>query len=95
MGVVPAPHPPGGDRGPWPGSVLTRFVRSSAIEALGETTRTADAKGLPARLVLRLPLRNALVLVVTVAGIQLAYLLGGRHRGGLHLKASACSPSRR
>jgi peptide/nickel transport system permease protein len=61
------------------GSVLTRFVRSSAIEALGQDyTRTADAKGLPARLVLRRHvLRNALVPVVTVAGIQLAYLLSG------------------
>ena len=61
------------------GAVLTRFVRSSAIEALGQDyTRTADAKGLPARLVLRRHvLRNALVPVVTVAGIQLAYLLSG------------------
>jgi peptide/nickel transport system permease protein len=61
------------------GSVLTRFVRSSAIEALGQDyTRTADAKGLPARLVLRRHvLRNALVPVVTVTGIQLAYLLSG------------------
>lgn len=61
------------------GSMLTRFVRSSAIEALGQDyTRTADAKGLPARLVLRRHvLRNALVPVVTVAGIQLAYLLSG------------------
>jgi peptide/nickel transport system permease protein len=61
------------------GSVLTRFVRSSALEALGQDyTRTARAKGLPAGVVLRRHvLRNALVPVVTVTGIQLAYLLSG------------------
>jgi peptide/nickel transport system permease protein len=61
------------------GSVLTRFVRSSAIEALGQDyTRTARAKGLPRRVVLRRHvLRNALIPVVTVTGIQLAYLLSG------------------
>ena len=61
------------------GSVLTRFVRSSALEALGQDyTRTARAKGLPARLILRRHvLRNALVPVITVTGIQLAYLLSG------------------
>jgi peptide/nickel transport system permease protein len=61
------------------GSVLTRFVRSAAIEALGQDhTRTARAKGLPTRIVLRRHvLRNALVPVVTVTGIQLAYLLSG------------------
>jgi peptide/nickel transport system permease protein len=60
-------------------SVLTRFVRSSAIEALGQDyTRTARAKGLPRRVVLRRHvLRNALIPVVTVTGIQLAYLLSG------------------
>jgi peptide/nickel transport system permease protein len=59
--------------------VLTRFVRSSAIEALGQDyTRTARAKGLPRRVVLRRHvLRNALIPVVTVTGIQLAYLLSG------------------
>ena len=61
------------------GSVLTRFVRSSAIEALGQDyIRTARAKGLPRRVVLRRHvLRNALIPVVTVTGIQLAYLLSG------------------
>ena len=61
------------------GAILTRFVRSSALEALGEDyTRTARAKGLPRRVVIgRHVLRNALVPVVTVTGIQLAYLLSG------------------
>ncbi|MGQ0843530.1 MAG: ABC transporter permease [Sporichthyaceae bacterium] len=61
------------------GAVLTRFVRASALEVLGEDhTRTARAKGLPERTVLRRHvLRNASVPVLTVAGIQLAYLLSG------------------
>ena len=61
------------------GAILTRFVRSSALEALGQDyTRTARAKGLPPRMVInRHVLRNALVPVITVTGIQLAYLLSG------------------
>lgn len=61
------------------GAVLTRFVRSSVLEALGQDhVRTARAKGLPARVVLRWHvLRNALVPLVTVTGVQLAYLLSG------------------
>lgn len=61
------------------GSILTRFVRSSVLESMGEDfTRTAQAKGLRPRLVLRRHvLRNALVPVVTVTGLQLAYLLSG------------------
>lgn len=61
------------------GSVLTRFVRSSVLEAMGEDyTRTAESKGLRERVVLtRHVLRNALVPVVTVTGLQLAYLLSG------------------
>jgi peptide/nickel transport system permease protein len=61
------------------GSILTRFVRSSVLEALGQDyTRTARAKGLPERTVLRRHVvRNAMVPVVTVTGVQLAYLLSG------------------
>src|SRR3546814_509576 len=61
------------------GSVLTRFVRSSVLEALGrDHTRTAHAKGLSERVVMtRHVLRNALIPIVTVTGIQLAYLLSG------------------
>ncbi|NAZ74376.1 ABC transporter permease subunit [Kineococcus sp. T13] len=61
------------------GSVLTRFTRSSVLEALGaEHVRTARAKGLPPRAVLDWHvLRNALLPLVTVTGVQLAYLLSG------------------
>lgn len=61
------------------GSVITRFVRSSVLESLSEDyTRTARAKGLREAVVVnRHVLRTALVPVVTVTGLQLAYLLGG------------------
>jgi peptide/nickel transport system permease protein len=61
------------------GSVITRFVRSSVLEALGsDHVRTAQAKGLPERQVLGWHvLRNALLPLVTVTGVQLAYLLSG------------------
>ncbi|WP_092862656.1 ABC transporter permease [Quadrisphaera sp. DSM 44207] len=61
------------------GSVITRFVRSSVLEALGsDHVRTARAKGLPARQVLTWHvLRNAMLPLVTVTGVQLAYLLSG------------------
>ncbi|RJK98271.1 ABC transporter permease [Vallicoccus soli] len=61
------------------GSILTRFVRASVLEVMAQDhTRTARAKGLRERVVLgRHVVRNALVPVVTVTGIQLAYLLSG------------------
>ena len=61
------------------GSIMTRFVRSSVLEALGqEHVQAARAKGMRARDVLSWHvLRNALIPLVTVGGIQLAYLLSG------------------
>jgi peptide/nickel transport system permease protein len=61
------------------GSVITRFVRSSVLEALGsDHVRTAEAKGLPRTQVFTWHvLRNALLPLVTVTGVQLAYLLSG------------------
>jgi peptide/nickel transport system permease protein len=61
------------------GAVLTRFVRAAALDVLGEDhVRTARAKGLSeATVVRRHVLRNASVPVLTVAGVQLAYLLSG------------------
>jgi len=58
---------------------LARFVRSSLIEVLGEDyVRTAVAKGIARRaVVLKHALRNVMVRVVTVQGIQFGYLLGG------------------
>jgi peptide/nickel transport system permease protein len=58
---------------------FTRIVRAGMIEALAsDYVRTARAKGLPRRaVVLRHALRNALVPVVSVAAVQLGFMLGG------------------
>jgi peptide/nickel transport system permease protein len=60
-------------------ALLARLTRSAIIEVLGEDyVRTARAKGLRERQVLiRHALRNALVPVVTVLGMQVGALLGG------------------
>jgi peptide/nickel transport system permease protein len=57
----------------------TRIVRSSLLEVLGRHyIRTARAKGLWERgVILRHALRNALIPVVTVIGLQFGTLLGG------------------
>lgn len=58
---------------------VMRMTRSAVLEELGrEYLTVARAKGLTARvIVLRHVLRNALVPVITVVGIQTGYLLGG------------------
>src|SRR5437660_87065 len=62
-------------------AVVTRTLRSSMLETLAEDyVRTARAKGLSeARVVRRHVLRNALIPVVTVLGLQLGTLAGGAH----------------
>jgi peptide/nickel transport system permease protein len=61
------------------GAVVTRYVRSSVLDVLGEDyLRTARSKGLrPGQALVRHGLRNAAVPVVTVLGLQLATLLVG------------------
>ncbi|MGD8485632.1 MAG: ABC transporter permease [Chloroflexota bacterium] len=61
------------------GSIMTRFIRSATLESNSQDfARTARAKGLHESVVLRdHVLRNAMVPIVTVAGIQLASLLAG------------------
>ncbi len=60
-------------------AVITRTLRSSLIEALGEDyVRTARAKGLAERLVIRRhALKNSLIPVVTLLGLQFGTLIGG------------------
>jgi peptide/nickel transport system permease protein len=60
-------------------AAMTRLTRSTLLEVLRQDyVRTATAKGLPERVVvLRHALKNALIPVVTIMGIQLAFLLGG------------------
>lgn len=59
--------------------ILMRMMRSSMLEVLNEDyMRTAEAKGLSRNLVLfKHGLQNALIPVVTIAGIFLAVVLGG------------------
>jgi peptide/nickel transport system permease protein len=71
----------------WPALILawgfsaniTRITRSNMLEVLNQDyVRTARAKGLVERLIVsRHALQNALIPVLTLAGLQLAGLLGG------------------
>ena len=60
-------------------AILTRMVRSSVIEELGEDyVRTARAKGLSENwVVYKHVLKNGLIPVVTVLGLQFGVLLAG------------------
>jgi peptide/nickel transport system permease protein len=60
-------------------AMITRMARSSMLDVLGrEYVRTARAKGVSERRVtFHHALRNALIPVVTVAGVQLGYIVGG------------------
>jgi peptide/nickel transport system permease protein len=59
--------------------LIIRLTRSSMLEVLGQDyVRTARAKGLGERaVIIRHALRNALIPVVTLLGLQLGILLGG------------------
>lgn len=59
--------------------ILTRLIRTGLLDVLNEDyVRTAHAKGVaPARVIAGHALRNMLIPVVTVMGLQLGQLLGG------------------
>lgn len=61
------------------GAIMTRYIRAAVIDvASAGYVRTAVSKGLPRRVVtFRHIVRGALVPVLTIAGIQLATILGG------------------
>ncbi len=60
-------------------AMLSRMTRSSLVDVLGEDyMRTARAKGLPATIVLvKHGLRNAILPVITIAGLQFGAMLSG------------------
>lgn len=60
-------------------AVISRMTRSTMLDVLGrDYVRTARAKGVQEqRVVSHHALRNALIPVVTVAGVQMGYILGG------------------
>src|SRR5436309_13341092 len=62
-----------------PAAFVARMTRTAVLDALGKDfIRTARAKGASERAVLyRHALRAALVPVVTMIGVEFAYLLGG------------------
>jgi len=62
-----------------PLAIVARMTRASMLEVLSrEFIRTAEAKGLSQRVViLRHALRNALLPIVTVVGLQIGHLLAG------------------
>jgi peptide/nickel transport system permease protein len=60
-------------------AVIMRQTRSSMLDSLStDYVRTAKAKGLPSRVVIgRHALRNSLIVVVTIVGLQLGGLISG------------------
>ena len=60
-------------------AILTRMVRTAMLEEMGQDyIRTARAKGLPERVVIyRHALRNALIPIITLVGLQFGALLAG------------------
>ena len=60
-------------------AVIMRTTRSAMLDVLGaDYIRTAHAKGLVAvRVIERHALKNGLIVVMTILGIQVGYLLGG------------------
>ena len=62
-----------------PMAIIARITRSSLLDVMGrDYIRTARAKGLAERRVLmRHALRNALLPIVTIIGLQVGILLGG------------------
>lgn len=62
-----------------PLAIIARLTRSSLLEVLGQDyTRTARAKGLNERTILfRHAMRNAMIPIVTIVGLQMGALLAG------------------
>ncbi|MCK9515052.1 MAG: ABC transporter permease [Ottowia sp.] len=60
-------------------AILVRVTRASVLDVASQDfVRTAEAKGLPARQVLwRHTVRNALLPVVTIVGLQFSFLIAG------------------
>jgi peptide/nickel transport system permease protein len=58
---------------------VARITRSSVLEVIGQDyVRTARAKGLPERLVvIRHALRNSLIPIISLMGLDLGYIVGG------------------
>ena len=71
-----------------PLAIIARITRSSLLDVMGQDyIRTARAKGLDdRRVLLRHALRNAVLPVVTIIGLQVGILLGGAVLTEIHLQ---------
>ena len=60
-------------------ALITRMTRSTMLEVMGEDyVRTARAKGLTEfMVVIGHALRNAILPIITIVGLQFGYILGG------------------
>ena len=69
-----------------PLAIIARMTRSSLLEVLNQQyIVTAYAKGLPKRVViLKHALKNSIIPVLTVIGLQFGYLMGGRDLNGTY-----------
>ena len=80
-------------------AVVVRMTRSSMLEVLGQDfIRVARAKGLATRaILLRHALRNALIPIVTVLGLQIGLPpgRGGDHRADLRAAGAGLDPAER
>ena len=76
-------------------AAVARLVRSGLLDVLGaDYIRTAHAKGLTSRrVVARHVLRNGLVPVTAVLGLQLGHLLGGAFIVETHLRLAGPGPA--
>jgi ABC-type dipeptide/oligopeptide/nickel transport system permease component len=63
----------------WPAAIIARMTRASLLESMGQDyIRTARAKGLKERnIIVRHVFRNAMLPIITVAGIEFGGLLAG------------------
>ncbi len=61
------------------GAIMTRYIRTAVLDVRSMSyVRTARSKGLPPRIVTsRHIVRNSLIPILTITGIQLATILGG------------------
>jgi ABC-type dipeptide/oligopeptide/nickel transport system permease component len=68
---------------------MARITRSSLLEVVGhDYIRTARAKGLPERMVvLGHALRNALIPIISLMGLDLGYIVGGSVIGDMMVRA--------
>ena len=78
-----------------PLAIIAKITRSGMLELSSDYVRTARAKGLGERaVVLRHALRNALIPIITILGLQTGLLLGGAVLTEVGLRLAGGRPAR-